>query len=105
TSAGFEVLVIDVMLPDGSGLELCRTLRGLGVRTPILFLTAKGEVRDRIVGLDAGADDYLRKPFALAELHARIRALGRRQGPVAPVRVERGGVAIDFAARRLDREG
>jgi DNA-binding response OmpR family regulator len=101
----FEVLVIDVMLPDGNGLDLCRRLREQGVRTPILFLTAKGEVDDRIAGLDAGADDYLRKPFALAELRARLRALGRRQGTAGPARLERGPVRIDFGARRLEREG
>ncbi len=105
TSAPFDVLVIDVMLPDGSGLELCRELRRSGLSTPVLFLTAKGDVDDRIAGLDAGADDYLRKPFALAELHARVRALGRRQGMAPPARVEREGVLIDFAARRLEREG
>jgi DNA-binding response OmpR family regulator len=105
TSSPYEVLVIDVMLPDGSGIELCRTLRHQGVHTPILFLTAKGEVDDRIAGLDAGADDYLRKPFALAELHARIRALGRRQGLAAPAHIERGSIRIDFAARRLECAG
>lgn len=105
TNGGFEVLVIDVMLPDGSGLEVCRSLRQQGVSTPILFLTAKGEVPDRIAGLDAGGDDYLMKPFALAELHARIRALGRRHGIAAPARLERGSVVIDFAARWLERDG
>jgi two-component system copper resistance phosphate regulon response regulator CusR len=105
TSAPFEVIVLDVMLPDGDGLALCRTLRARGVQTPILFLTARGEVHDRISGLDAGADDYLRKPFALAELHARIRALGRRQGVAAPARLESGAIRIDFAARRLERAG
>ena len=105
STAGFEVLVVDVMLPDGDGFELCRSLRRQGVRTPILFLSARGEVHDRIAGLDAGADDYLRKPFALAELHARIRALGRRQGIAAPVRIECGSVRIDFAGRRLERDG
>ena len=105
TSGAFDVLIVDVMLPDGSGLELCRELRDAGVTTPILFLTAKGEVQDRIAGLDAGGDDYLRKPFALAELHARVRALGRRQGVAAPLRLEHGDVALDFAARRLERGG
>jgi two-component system, OmpR family, response regulator len=104
TSEVFDVLVLDIMLPDGDGLELCRTLRARGVRTPILFLTARGEVHDRIAGLDAGADDYLRKPFALAELHARIRALGRRQGLTAPGYIARGSVSIDFTARRLERD-
>ena len=105
TTSRFEVMVIDVMLPDGSGVDLCRTLRQQGVRTPILFLTAKGEVHDRIEGLDAGGDDYLKKPFALAELHARIRALGRRHGIAPPARIERGAICIDFGARRLERGG
>lgn len=105
TDERFDVLVIDIMLPDGSGIDLCRSLRRRGVQTPILFLTARGEVGDRIEGLDAGADDYLRKPFALAELHARLRALGRRRGVAAPVRIERGALTIDFAARRLERAG
>jgi DNA-binding response OmpR family regulator len=105
TSESFELLVIDVMLPDGSGLDLCRALRGEGIMAPILFLTARGEVHDRIAGLDAGADDYLRKPFALAELHARIRALGRRAGHSAPARLQHGETRIDFAARRLERAG
>ncbi len=101
----FEVLVIDIMLPDGNGLELCRRLRQDGVTAPILFLSARGEVSDRIAGLDAGADDYLRKPFALAELHARVRALGRRTGTAAPAHLTRGGVRIDFSARQLVRDG
>lgn len=105
TDERFDVLVIDVMLPDGSGLDLCRALRQRGVQTPILFLTARGEVGDRIAGLDAGGDDYLRKPFALAELHARLRALGRRRGVAASVKIERGGLVIDFAGRRLERDG
>jgi DNA-binding response OmpR family regulator len=74
----FDVIVLDIMLPDGDGIELCRELRASGVHTAILFLSARGDVADRIAGLDAGGDDFLRKPFALAELHARLRALGRR---------------------------
>src|SRR5262245_65006076 len=81
----FDVIVLDVMLPDGSGIDLCSKLRAARVVTPILLLTARGEVRDRVRGLDAGADDYLPKPFALAELMARIHALGRR-GPVTRAR-------------------
>ena len=73
-----ELLLIDVGLPDGDGIELCRELRGTGDRTPILMLTARAAIRDRVAGLDAGADDYLVKPFALEELRARVRALGRR---------------------------
>src|SRR5258705_976182 len=101
----FDVIVLDIMLPDGSGLDLCRELRAHGVLTPILFLTAQGGVEDRIAGLDAGGDDYLRKPFALAELQARLRALGRRHGLTPPARLERAGTTIDFTARRLTKEG
>jgi len=100
----FDVIVLDIMLPDGSGLDLCRDLRATGVLTPILFLTARGDVEDRIAGLDAGGDDYLRKPFALAELQARLRALGRRRGIAPPHRIETPSMLIDFTARRLVRD-
>jgi len=103
SQGSFDALVIDVMLPDGDGFELCRELRRLGTTTPILFLTARGDVADRIAGLDAGGDDYLRKPFALAELHARLRALARRQGLAPPRLLEARGTRIDFSARRLTR--
>src|SRR3982751_756490 len=76
--ADFDVAIVDVGLPDGSGLDLCRSLRKDGNTRPILLLTARNEVRDRVDGLDAGADDYLAKPFSIAELNARVRALGRR---------------------------
>jgi len=105
TTGSFELIIIDVMLPDGSGFDLCRAIRAAGLVTPILFLSARGEVHDRITGLDAGADDYLRKPFALAELHARVRALGRRQGLAAQSRFEHADTIIDFAGRRLVRAG
>ncbi len=105
TTVEFDVIVLDRMLPDGEGLDLCRQLRAEGVSTPILCLTARGEVGDRIEGLDAGADDYLRKPFALAELRARVRALGRRAGRTAPGLFESGLVRIDFSSRRFEREG
>ena len=104
-SGEFDVLVLDLMLPDGDGLDLCREVRAAGVSTPILCLTARADVADRVKGLDAGADDYLRKPFALAELHARIRALARRGGLVPPKVLTAGSVTIDFAARRLSRRG
>jgi len=105
TTAEFDVIVLDLMLPDGDGLDLCRELRATGVPTPILCLTARADVTDRVRGLDAGADDYLRKPFALAELQARIRALARRRGQSPPAQVEAGPVRIDFSARRLLRGG
>jgi len=78
SSGGFDVIVLDVMLPGGSGLEICRTVRQKGIQTPILMLTARGQVVDRVVGLKLGADDYLVKPFEMAELLARVEALMRR---------------------------
>src|SRR5207245_7628325 len=104
-AARHDVIVLDLMLPDGDGLDLCRLLRAEGVLTPVLCLTARGDVADRVQGLDAGADDYMKKPFALAELRARIRALARRQGLSPPKRIEAGGVRVDFTARRLERGG
>lgn len=101
----FDVLVIDIMLPDGNGLDLCREIRARGTTTPILFLSARGEVSDRIRGLDAGGNDYLRKPFALGELHARLRALARRRGLSPPALLEQGPTRINFSARRLTRDG
>lgn len=73
-----DVVVLDIMLPGGDGITLCAEARKRGIKTPILMLTARGELEDRVRGLDAGADDYLAKPFAFAELVARLRALGRR---------------------------
>ncbi len=105
TTVEFDVIILDRMLPDGEGLDLCRQIRGEGIATPILCLTARAEVADRIEGLDAGADDYLRKPFALAELRARVRALGRRAGRAAPGLVEVDSVRIDFRSRRFERDG
>jgi DNA-binding response OmpR family regulator len=104
-SLEFDVIVLDRMLPDGDGLDLCRRIRADGIATPILCLTAMGEVGDRIEGLDAGADDYLRKPFALAELRARVRALARRAGRGASKILETGSVRIDLQARRFERGG
>ena len=75
---GYDIIVLDLGLPDLDGLEVCRRLRAGGVETPVLMLTARDEIEDRVSGLDAGADDYLGKPFALAELLARVRALARR---------------------------
>jgi DNA-binding response OmpR family regulator len=105
TAALFDVIILDRMLPDGEGLDLCRRIRAQGMTTPVLCLTARGEVGDRIEGLDAGADDYLRKPFALAELRARVRALGRRAGQAVPALLESRLVRIDFLARRFERDG
>jgi len=100
-----ELLVLDLMLGDGSGLDLCRALRRRGHRMPILLLTAHGEVPRRIEGFEAGADDFLSKPFAIAELRARVRALARR-GPIPRQTVVTiGDVELDLAARRAARGG
>jgi two-component system, OmpR family, response regulator len=104
-SSPYDVIVLDVMLPGVDGFETCRRLRGDGVRTPILMLTARDAVEDRITGLDTGADDYLAKPFDFGELLARLRALARRgpseHGPVLRV----GDLELDPAARRVSRAG
>jgi two-component system, OmpR family, response regulator len=95
SSQSFDVAVVDVGLPDGSGLDWCRAVRRAGGELPILLLTARSGVPDRVAGLDAGADDYLGKPFSVDELVARVRALGRR-GPRLTESVRRfGGVVID----------
>ncbi len=103
----FDLIVLDLGLPDGDGEALCRELRHQGRVTAILVLTARGSVTSRVTALDAGADDYLRKPFAVAELRARVRALGRRRETLAPSLLRCGDVALDFAGRRAffgDRE-
>jgi len=85
----YDLLILDVMLPDGSGFDVCRRVRALGVKAPILMLSARSLVEDRVHGLDSGADDYLTKPFDFAELSARVRALLRRHHapPLAPLTV------------------
>lgn len=101
-----DALVLDVMMPTLDGLGVCRALRNRGDQTPILILTARTEVSDRVAGLDAGADDYLPKPFALEELLARVRALLRRPTAEAPVdaeRIEVEDLVIDESARRAWR--
>ena len=90
-----DVVVLDRMLPDIDGVTVLRLLRARGVRAPVLMLTALGSVDDRVAGLDAGADDYLAKPFAFSELLARIRALGRRPAPANERRLAAGDVALD----------
>ena len=104
-SSPYDVLTIDALLPGIDGFEVCRRLRDEEVRTPILMLTALNDVEDRIAGLDAGADDYLVKPFDFGELVARLRALARR-GPVERDAVLRvAGIELDPAARRVRRDG
>jgi two-component system copper resistance phosphate regulon response regulator CusR len=99
----FDVLILDVMLPGESGFQLCRALREEGNDTPILMLTARDAIADRVEGLDAGADDYLTKPFALQELTARIRALSRRRRTAGPRVVQVADLEIDLGAHRARR--
>jgi two-component system OmpR family response regulator len=99
----YDAIVLDVMLPGIDGLEVCRRLRTAGVWSPVLMLTARDAVRDRVAGLDGGADDYLTKPFSYAELLARLRALVRR-GPVErPTELRAGDLRLDPARRRVWR--
>jgi two-component system, OmpR family, response regulator MprA len=101
--ATWDAIVLDMMLPNLSGLDVCRRMRSSGDRTPVLMLTARHETADRVAGLDAGADDYLVKPFALEELFARIRALIRRSSPAVNDVVTVGTLQIDRGARRVTR--
>ena len=102
-STAYDAIVLDVMLPGIDGIEACRRLREAGVWAPVLMLTARDAVEDRVAGLDGGADDYLTKPFSFAELLARLRALVRR-GPVErPTVVTVGDLHLDPAARRVWR--
>jgi len=101
----FDVIVLDVMLPGGSGLDLCRELRGREIATPILMLTARDAVDDRVVGLEVGADDYVTKPFAFRELVARVRALARRRPALVPTVVHIADLEVDLRGRRVRRAG
>lgn len=99
----YDVVVLDVMLPGLNGFETCRRLRGAGMWAPVLMLTARDAVEDRVAGLDSGADDYLVKPFAFAELLARLRALVRRGEPARPAIVEIDDLRLDPATREVWR--
>ena len=99
----YDAIVLDVMLPGQSGFETCRRLRNVGVWSPVLMLTARDGVEDRVAGLDAGADDYLAKPFSFAELLARLRALARRGGVERPAELLVGELRLDPATRRAWR--
>jgi two-component system OmpR family response regulator len=101
----YDAIVLDVMLPRRDGFDVCRTLRERGIWAPVLMLTARQAVGDRIAGLDAGADDYLPKPFAFGELLARLRALIRRVPEERPAVLEAGELAIDPARHAVTRAG
>jgi two-component system, OmpR family, response regulator len=102
-SVAYDAIVLDLMLPGIDGIEVCRRLREDGVWAPVLMLTARDGVDDRVLGLDAGADDYLPKPFAFAELLARLRALTRRGEPERPTVLRVGDLTLDPATRRVTR--
>jgi two-component system OmpR family response regulator len=103
-SIQYDAIVLDVMLPGIDGFETCKRLRGEGVWAPVLMLTARDGVEDRVAGLDGGADDYLTKPFSFAELLARLRALARRGSVQRPAVLAAGGLTLDPATRRAWRE-
>lgn len=105
TENPYDVIVLDIMLPDIDGFEVCRKLRGARMWAPVLMLTARDSVDDRVSGLDTGADDYLTKPFSFAELLARIRALARRGSVARPTLLEVGDLTLDPVTRRVARAG
>ncbi len=104
TQGSFDVLVLDVMLPGGSGFDLCRALRSDGLAQPILMLTARDTVDDRVTGLEVGADDYLTKPFAFREFLARVRALSRRGSRFLAATNTIANLTVDLASRRVARD-
>lgn len=101
----FDLLILDINLPDGSGLELLRTLRQNGNSTPAILLTANDLELDEVTGLEAGADDYITKPFSLAVLRARVNAQLRRSVPVKQDRIELNGFILDFTRMEFSKEG
>lgn len=101
----FDVIILDLMLPGIEGLVLCKKIRDAGIHTPILILTAKGQVTDKVVGLDVGADDYMVKPFSFEELFARIRALARRPVQAADPVLQIKDLTLDPTNFRVKREG
>ena len=108
SNEAFDAIVLDVMLPRKNGFDVCRDLRQIGVNTPILMLTARGQVVDKVVGLKLGADDYLTKPFEMIELLARVEALLRRAPSAHPARSEAwqfGSIKVDFRRAEVERDG
>lgn len=101
----YDLVILDVMIPEKNGFEVCREIRAKGMNLPILMLTARDAVEDRIEGLDTGADDYLTKPFEFGELLARLRALLRRQSKILPSKIKIGNLEIDTSAQKIWREG
>jgi DNA-binding response OmpR family regulator len=104
-AGGYDLLILDVMLPDVDGFAVCQRVRAMGLTTPVLMLSARSMVEDRVRGLDTGADDYLTKPFDLAELRARIRALLRRHGEPTLVPLTVADLTLDPVTRVVSRSG
>lgn len=100
----YDLILLDIMLPSMSGLEILSEIRNAGVQTPVLMLTAKGDIQDKVTGLNLGADDYLAKPFSLAELLARVRALIRRGNSGNPV-METGDICLNTVSREVTKNG
>ncbi len=100
-NTSYDLIILDIMMPKKSGLEVCRRLRAKNINTPILMLTAKDTVRDRVKGLDTGADDYLVKPFAFAELLARVRALMRRKSASKSPEIKIGSLTVNTVTREV----
>jgi DNA-binding response OmpR family regulator len=101
----YDVIILDLMLPDHDGVEICRNLRRRGISTPILMLTALAATEEKVTGLEAGADDYLTKPFDLEEFIARVRALLRRAQSAEGGKLRFGGIELDLVGRRVTRDG
>ena len=101
----YDAVILDVMIPGRDGFQVCRELRAAGIAVPVIMLTARDTVQDRITGLDSGADDYLTKPFAVSELLARLRALLRRGHVVRPARISVADLVLDTGAQRATRKG
>lgn len=104
TETPFDIILLDIMLPGMDGFEVCRRLRSMGIRTPILMLTARDTIDDKVEGLDSGADDYIVKPFQVAELLARARALLRRGSVTSPI-LRIGDLILDPSSRKATRAG
>ncbi len=104
-AGGVDLVVLDWMLPGRDGIEILKSLRTRGAKPPVLLLTARDSIEDRVLGLENGADDYLVKPFAFAELLARIRVLLRRSGAEEPLRKQAADLVVDWQARRVIRDG
>jgi DNA-binding response OmpR family regulator len=101
----YDIIILDLMLPKKDGLQICRDTRAKNITTPIIILTAKGQKNEIVEGLNAGADDYLAKPFLFEELLARIRAVLRRPKAVLPVEISLAGITIDTTTRKVTRNG